>query len=100
MVDLESVKAGDEFTSEEELSFKFQHLEGDDGEIWAVAFTSRQEYLDGASSDTLVMDIEQLLEGFADEVGEAGIIINPWSENLLLRKDLIKVIIKMAKEDK
>lgn len=100
MVDPENVKVGDEFTSEEELSFKFQHLEGDDGEIWAVAFTSREEYLKGASSDTLVMDIEQLLEGFADEVGEAGIIINPWSENLLLRKDLIKAIVKMAKEDK
>ncbi|WP_026653318.1 ADP-ribosylglycohydrolase family protein [Butyrivibrio proteoclasticus] len=100
MVDPENVKVGDEFTSEEELSFKFQHLEGDDGEIWAVAFTSREEYLKGASSDTLVMDIEQLLEGFADDVGETGIIINPWSENLLLRKDLIKAIVKMAKEDK
>ena len=100
MVDPENVKVGDEFTSAEELAFKFQHLESDDGENWAVAFTSRQEYLKGASSDTLVMDIEQLLEGFSDEVGEAVIIINPWSENLLLRKDLIKAIVKMAKEDK
>lgn len=99
-LDLERVAVGDEFTAEENLAFKFQHIEDNDGAVWAVAFTSRDEYEKGASSDTLVMDIEQLLEGFAGDTSEAGIMINPWSENFLLRKDLIKAIVEMSKEEK
>lgn len=99
-LDLDHVAVGDEFTADEDLAFKFQHIENDDGTIWAVAFTSKEEYEKGASSDTLVMEIEQLLEGFSGDTSEAGIMINPWSENLLLRKDLIKAIVEMIKEEK
>ena len=97
-LDLNHVAVGDEFTADENLAFKFQHIEDNDGAVWAVAFTSREEYEKGASSDTLVMDIEQLLEGFAGDTSEAGIMINPWSENFLLRKDLIKAIVEISKE--
>ncbi|WP_026496703.1 ADP-ribosylglycohydrolase family protein [Butyrivibrio sp. WCD3002] len=98
-LDLEHISVGDEFTTDEEMVFKFQHIEDDDGIVWAVAFTSREEYEKGASSDTLIMDIGQVLEGFAGNTSEAGIMINPWSENLLLRKDLIKAIVEMSKEE-
>ena len=83
-----------------DVTFKFQHIEDNDGAVWAVAFTSREEYEKGAGSDTLVMDIEQLLEGFAGDTSEAGIMINPWSENFLLRKDIIKAIVEMSEEEK
>ena len=98
MIDPETVSVGDEFTSDEEMSFTFQHLEDKEGNIWAVAFTSRSEFQKGQSSDTLVMDIEQVLEGFAGDTSEAGIIINPWSESFLLRKDLITAILKIMQE--
>lgn len=99
-LDLDHVAVGDEFRTDVDLSFKFQLIEDNDGAVWAVAFTSREEYEKGAGSDTLVMDIEQLLEGFAGDTSEAGIMINPWSENFLLRKDLIKAIVEMSEEEK
>lgn len=98
MIDPETVSVGDEFTTDEEISFTFQHLEDKEGNIWAVAFTSRSEFQKGQSSDTLVMDIEQVLEVFAGDTSEAGIIINPWSESFLLRKDLITAILKIMQE--
>jgi ADP-ribosylglycohydrolase len=98
MIDSETVSVGDEFTTDEEMSFTFQHLEDKEGNIWGVAFTSRNEFQKGQSSDTLVMDIEQVLEGFAGDTTEAGIIINPWSESFLLRKDLITAILKIMQE--
>ena len=98
MIDPENVSVGDEFTTDEDMSFTFQHLEDKEGNIWAVAFTSRNEFQKGQSSDTLVMDIEQVLEGFAGDTTEAGIIINPWSESFLLRKDLITAILKIMQE--
>lgn len=98
MIDPETVSVGDEFTTDEEMSFTFQHLEDKEGNIWGVAFTSRNEFQKGQSSDTLVMDIEQVLEGFSGDTTEAGIIINPWSESFLLRKDLITAILKIMQE--
>ena len=66
--------------------------------LYKVYYTSRNEFQKGQSSDTLVMDIEQVLEGFAGDTTEAGIIINPWSESFLLRKDLITAILKIVQE--
>jgi len=54
--------------------------------------------------DRLGDDMIEVLQAFDDirngDTSEAGIMINPWSENFLLRKDLIKAIVEMSKEEK
>lgn len=97
MMDLENLKVGDIVTSEEELRFKFQHLNTDDGRLWAVAFTSENEYRKGDSSDILNMGIRQVLEGFSGDCAESGIVINPWGDKFLLSKDLIEGLLSMDK---
>jgi O-acetyl-ADP-ribose deacetylase (regulator of RNase III)/ADP-ribosylglycohydrolase len=97
MLDLEHMKVGDVVTAEEALHFKFQHLNTDDGKMWAVAFTSEEEYKKGASSDTISMEIRKFLEGFSGECPEEGIIINPWGDKLLLTREWINEILQLEK---
>ena len=99
MFDIENLKVGDVVTSSEDLHFKFQHLETDDGRSWAVFYTSEEQYRSGISSDTIRMDLGQLLEGFCGEGGEAGLVINPWGKKFLLTRELIKVVMDLEKPD-
>lgn len=96
-LDVKHIKVGDQFAIEEDLRMKFQHLNTDDGRLWAVAFTSDAEYRKGSSSDTVVLDISEALRGFSGECAEAGIVINPWGEKLLLTKEFINIILDMEK---
>lgn len=96
-LDLENMRVGDIVQSDEELRFKLQHVDTDDGRHWAVAFTSDDEYYMGASSDIITMDIRRVLEGFSGECPEDGIVINPWGNKFLLTKDFIKGILQMDK---
>jgi O-acetyl-ADP-ribose deacetylase (regulator of RNase III) len=97
MLDLEHMKVGDVVTAEEVLHFKFQHLNTDDGKLWAVAFTSEEEYKKGASSDIITMEIRQVLESFFGDCPEEGIIINPLGDKLLLTKEWINEILQLEK---
>jgi O-acetyl-ADP-ribose deacetylase (regulator of RNase III) len=97
MLDLEHIKVGDVVTANEPMHFKFQHLNTDDGKLWAVAFTSEKEYKKGASSDIITMGIRQVLEGFSGDCPEEGIIINPWGDKLLLTKEWINEILQLEK---
>jgi ADP-ribosylglycohydrolase len=94
MIDLEHMKVGDVVTTDEDLHFKFQHLNTEDGKLWAVAFTSEAEYQKGDPSDMMRMAIRQLLEGFSGDCQEEGIIINPWGDKLLLTKEWINEILQ------
>jgi O-acetyl-ADP-ribose deacetylase (regulator of RNase III) len=97
MIDLEHMKVGDVVTTDEELHIKFQHLNTEDGKLWAVAFTSEAEYQKGDSSDIMTIAIRQLLEGFSGDCQEEGIIINPWGDKLLLTKEWINEILQLEK---
>ena len=99
MFDIDKLKVGDVVTSDEDLHFKFQHLETDDGRSWAVFFTSEMQYREGISSDIIRMDLRQLLEGFQGDGAEAGLVINPWGKKFLLTKDLIKVVLNLNKPE-
>lgn len=97
MVDWERIMAGENMVRfDTELRFKFQHLNTEDGKLWAVAYTSDEEYRKGPSTDALSMGIREILEGFSGECAEEGIIINPWGESFRLSKEHIRMI--LAKE--
>ena len=93
MLDPEQLKVGDTFTVEEELHFKINHIETDDGKEWMVAFTSNEELEKGESTSTICQPVEDILKGNKD-MQEEGIIINPWGESFLLTKELINAILE------
>lgn len=97
MFDIEQLKVGDVVKAEEDMRFKFQHLTTEDGKLWAVAFTSEEEYSKGDASDLFTMDIRQVLEGFAGDGEEDGIVINPWGNKFMLTKDFMRGLIGMEK---
>ena len=97
MIDIGHVKIGDTVTSQEELHFKLNHIQTNDGKMWLAAFTSDEEYRRGEEASIIDNFIGSMLEGCAD-MSDEGIIINPWGQSFLLTKDLIKLIIQADKE--
>lgn len=93
LLDTEQISAGDIVTIEEELHFKVNHFITSDGKEWIAAFTSREELERGESTSAISQPVEDILKG-SRNMCEEGIIINPWSESFLLKKDLIHVILK------
>ncbi|MBP3399119.1 MAG: SseB family protein, partial [Erysipelotrichaceae bacterium] len=57
------------------------------------AFTDSNELHKGDSSDSVVIDLETFLEAALKSEGIFGAVINPWSENIILTKELIHVIL-------
>ena len=96
MFDVEHLKVGDIVTTREEMRIKPHHIQTDDGKIWLVAFTSREEYQKGEAVSVISNFIRPSLEGCA-EMPEEGIILNPWGQSFLLTKDLINMILKADK---
>lgn len=94
MVNIENVKVGDTITAQEDMRFKLQHLQTEDGRLWLVAFTSRAEYEKGESSSIISHFIDAFLKGCRGDSAEAGIIINPWETPFMLTKELIEIIAK------
>jgi len=77
---------------------KPQVLSTEDGKLWWAAFTSFDEELKGVKDGSRVMstfltDIGKLFDASMQESTIAGIILNPWGENLLLNKMILSVII-------
>ena len=95
MFDVEHLKVGDTVTTREEMRIKPHHIQTDDGKIWLVAFTSREEYQKGEAVSVISNFIRPSLEGSV-EMPVEGIILNPWGQSLLLTKDLINMILKAS----
>ena len=95
MFDVENLKVGDTVTTREEMSIKPHYIQTNDGKIWLVAFTSREEYQKGEAVSVISNFIRPSLEGSV-EMPVEGIILNPWGQSLLLTKDLINMILKAS----
>lgn len=93
MLNPEKIKVGDTITFEDELHFRVNHLQTDDGREWMAAFTSDEEIGKGEGTSMICQPVEDILKGSRD-MREAGIMINPWDENFLLTKELIRMILE------
>ena len=95
MFDVEHLKVGDTVTTREEMRIKPHYIQTNDGKLWLVAFTSREEYQKGEAVSVISNFIHPSLEGSV-EMPVEGIILNPWGQSLLLTKDLINMILKAS----
>ena len=88
----ETVKVGDTITLEDDLHIKFRTLQDEDRVLFA-AFTDSSELHKGNPSDSVIIDLEAFLDAVLKSEGIFGAVINPWSENIILTKELIHVIL-------
>ena len=84
-------------TQEDGISFELHHIQANDGKLWLVVFTSREEYEKGQKASVISYFIDAFLEMCAD-MPEEGIVINPWGRSFLLTKELIHLLLQVTKE--
>lgn len=84
-------------TQEDGTSFELHHIQSNDGKMWPVGFTSREEYEKGQKAAVISCFIDAFLEMCAD-MQEEGIVINPWGRPFLLTRDLIDLLLQVTKE--
>ena len=82
---------------EDENAFACRGIETEDGKLWNVAFTSKEEYQKGEHSQVIPFYIDKSLE-FCLESETEGYLINPWGKTFFLTKELIEMIFR-ADED-
>ena len=93
MFDVQSIKPGDTFTTDRDLSFKFHHIETADGKKWLPVFTSRTEFMKGEISSTVRRGIRPFLKSCGN-MSEEGLAVNPWGKSFMLSKELIRMILE------
>ena len=88
---LEDVKAGDVFSTDEDIKIKFLHLiVNEQGQYFIPLFTSSEEMDKGEPYSVIYQSLKSLL-GAVDKWPDClGYVINPWDKKLVLSKDIIK----------
>ncbi len=77
----------------DENRFAFRSLQTADGKIWNAAFTSKEEYEKGESSQVLSNFIDSTMKLCLKSETD-GFVINPWSQSFLLSKEMMEWIFK------
>ena len=77
---------------EDETQFSLQNVQADDGKLWNVAFTSREEYEKGAEFRVVSDSIDNSMK-MCLKAGTKGFIINPWGQQFYLTRNLIEDIL-------
>ena len=77
----------------DESRFAFRSVSSKDGKHWNVAFTSQAEYEKGEPSRVLSYFIDGMLKSCLDSETD-GLIINPWGQSFVLRKEDIDRIFR------
>ena len=95
--DINKVKVGDTFQSSEELRMKWQTITDSEGKVWNAAFTDYEEMNKGESSSSINQRIRDVLRITLDTEAVEGLILNPWDKPLFIHKELIRLILDMAK---
>ena len=81
----------------EQTKFHFKTLRVEDGEDWAVAFTSQEEFRKGPKTEILSIFIDQALK-ICNGMDVPGLLINPFGQLFALTKDLIELILQEEAE--
>ena len=83
------------FRNEEDPNqFGFHTIAANDGKRWCAAFTSKEEYEKGASSEILSYFIDAGLKMILDSEME-GILLNPWGIPFFMSKPLIQKMFEL-----
>lgn len=75
--------------SEDGNEFVFRLIDGGDGNLWPVVFTSPEEYRKGSKSDILSFFMDTTLETALQDEDMPGFIINSWGKAFRMTKELI-----------
>ena len=67
-------------------------LPGPDGKPWAVAFTSQREAMKGPKISFLTLTMNKFFRESIED-GDAGILINPYGDQLALPRDIVKKLV-------
>ena len=97
--DLWSIHVGDTVTTKEAMHLRLLHVNTEDGQTWACAFTSYGECDRGEASSSVIYPIRSVLEECAKLPLEAGIAINPWGKHFLLTKDLMRLVLRAERKE-
>ena len=97
MPDPEKCKVGDTFILTEPMHIRPHTFRDPNGKCWLVAFTSGAEREKGGNCSVMAEYIDHILEIFCD-MPEEGFVINPFGQNFLLSKELIRLILKMDQQ--
>ena len=80
-----ALKPGDTITTDQEVSFVFRHIAGEDaGTYWIPVFTSFEEVEKGAPTSTVSQPLGDLLDMLPQWENCLGIVINPWDKSFSL----------------
>lgn len=97
MMDIENLKVGDTFQTKEEVRMKWLTLPSKDGLEWYGAFTNQEQMDKGQGASCINMRIRNVLESALQAEDVAGIALNPWDNSLIMSKELIELILSLAK---
>ena len=78
-----------------EKTYSFRGINTNDGKVWNVVFTSRQEFEKGQPSQVISHFIDAALKACVEASEAEGFIINPWSDDaFMLSRELIRLILE------
>ncbi|MGX8679946.1 MAG: ADP-ribosylglycohydrolase family protein [bacterium] len=86
------------FEDEKTQSFAFRTINTKDQQVYLAAFTSYAQFAKGEKTQVLSEFIDKTLKACLD-FDVDGMIINPWGQSFVLKKDLIAMIFKADGQD-
>ena len=91
------IDADEVFAADESIGNRMSVLVNDDGCRWIPLYSSRDELRDVPETNVVKdIPIRTILEYAYDEEGVDGIIINPFTDSVALRKEALKIVFDNA----
>lgn len=99
-LNLDDIMLGKNFTVEKEVRLRMDTVVDDDNNKWLPLYTSDEELNMGVSSG-IVMNtpIKAILENALNSDRVQGLVINPFSEKIMLSKQIVDVMLSKWEDD-
>ncbi|MBR5944330.1 MAG: SseB family protein, partial [Lachnospiraceae bacterium] len=99
-VSLDDIKMGQNFTLGQEVRLRMETVKDEDGNEWFPLFTDMEElHKQPTANITINTSILVILQNALSSDRVQGVAINPFTEKLVLSKQMIEIILSEWEED-